>query len=32
MLTDGANFNEKEALWVACRLAELLGWEPPSFG
>ncbi len=31
MLTDAAKFNEKEALWVVCRLAELLGWELPSF-
>ena len=24
---DDADFNEKEAQWVICRLAELLGWE-----
>jgi hypothetical protein len=29
LLADVANFNEKEALWVVCRLAELLGWEAP---
>ncbi len=31
-LLDGASdFNENEARWVTYRLAELLGWEPPSF-
>lgn len=25
---DASDFNEKEAEWVICRLAELLGWEP----
>jgi hypothetical protein len=30
LLADAANFNEREALWVTCRLAELLGWEPPN--
>ena len=24
---DDVDFNEKEAQWVICRLAELLGWE-----
>lgn len=24
---DAADFNDKEAAWVICRLAELLGWE-----
>jgi hypothetical protein len=24
---DASDFNEKEAEWVICRLAELLGWE-----
>jgi len=27
-----SDFNEKEAEWVICRLAELLGWEAYSFG
>lgn len=27
---DAADFNEKEAEWVICRLAELLGWEANS--
>ena len=26
---DDTDFNQKEAQWVICRLAELLGWEPP---
>lgn len=25
--TEGADFTEQEAVWVICRLAELLGWE-----
>ena len=29
---DAADFNEKEAEWVICRLAELLGWEAYSCG
>ncbi len=29
--TEDADFTEKEAAWVICRLAELLGWEPPKF-
>ena len=29
--TSDAHFNEKEAAWVICRLAELLGWEMPEF-
>lgn len=29
---DAADFDEKEAEWVICRLAELLGWEPYSCG
>jgi len=28
--TDDAGFTEKEAAWVICRLAELLGWELPE--
>ncbi len=31
LLDDASNFNEKESRWVICRLAELLGWEPPTF-
>lgn len=31
LITDSSHFNEKEALWVTYRLAELLGWEPPDF-
>ena len=31
LLDDASDFNEKEAQWVIRRLAELLGWEPPSF-
>jgi len=27
LLEDAADFNAKEADWVICRLAELLGWE-----
>ena len=30
LLADTADFNGKEALWVTCRLAELLDWEPPG--
>ena len=30
-LDDASDFNEKESRWVICRLAELLGWEPPTF-
>lgn len=30
LLADTSDFNGKEALWVTCRLAELLGWEPPG--
>jgi hypothetical protein len=31
-LQDGdTHFTEKEAAWVICRLAELLGWEIPEF-
>ncbi len=29
--TSDAHFNEKEATWVICRLAELMGWEFPEF-
>jgi len=29
--TGDAHFSEKEAAWVICRLAELLGWETPEF-
>ncbi len=31
LLADAWNFSENEARWVTFRLAELLGWEPPSF-
>jgi hypothetical protein len=31
LLDAASDFNEKEAQWVICRLAELLGWEPPNF-
>ena len=31
LLDAASDFNEKEAQWVICRLAELLGWEPPSY-
>ena len=30
LLGETSGFNEKEALWVTCRLAELLGWETPG--
>ena len=30
LITESSDFNEKEALWVTYRLAELLGWEPPN--
>lgn len=30
LLKGDAHFNEKEAAWVICRLAELLGWEIPE--
>jgi hypothetical protein len=30
LLDDASDFNENEAQWVICRLAELLGWDPPS--
>jgi hypothetical protein len=30
LITESSGFNEKETLWVIYRLAELLGWEPPS--
>ncbi len=26
--TGDGHFTEKEAFWVICRLAELMGWEP----
>ncbi len=29
---DASDFNEKEAEWVICRLAELLGWDPYRCG
>lgn len=29
--TGDGHFNDKEAAWVICRLAELLGWEMPEF-
>lgn len=29
LLADSSGFHEKEAQWVICRLAELLGWELP---
>lgn len=28
--TGDGHFNDKEAAWVICRLAELLGWEMPE--
>ncbi len=28
---DASDFNQSEARWVCCRLAELLGWESPIF-
>ena len=31
LLDDASDFNENEARWVTFRLAELLGWEAPSF-
>ena len=31
LLDDASDFNENEARWVIYRLAELLGWEAPSF-
>lgn len=31
LLDDASDFNESEARWVICRLAELPGWEPPGF-
>ena len=31
LLADANHFNAKEAQWVIGRLAELLGWELPSF-
>lgn len=31
LITESSNFNEKEAVWVTYRLAELLGWETPDF-
>jgi hypothetical protein len=31
LLDDASDFNEHEAQWVICRLAELLGWEPSGF-
>lgn len=27
----GTDFNESESRWVICRLAELMGWQPPEF-
>lgn len=30
LLDDGSTFNEKEAVWVMYRLAEMLGWEVPD--
>jgi hypothetical protein len=30
LLDDASEFNKNEARWVICRLAELLGWDPPS--
>lgn len=27
----GTDFNDGESRWVICRLAELMGWEPPEF-
>ena len=30
-LQTSAHFSDKEAKWVICRLAELLGWEIPQF-
>ena len=31
LLDDASDFNENEARWVTCRLAELLGWGSPIF-
>ena len=31
LLDDASVFNENEARWIICRLAELLGWEQPNF-
>jgi len=28
--TDNSDFTENEAIWVICRLAELLGWGSPN--
>jgi hypothetical protein len=30
LLADGSVLSEDEARWVACRLAELLGWPQPQ--
>jgi hypothetical protein len=30
LLDDASDFSDNEARWVICRLAELLGWEPPG--
>jgi hypothetical protein len=30
--SDVAHFSEKEAVWVICRLAELMGWAPLESG
>ena len=32
LLEDASDFNGKEAEWVICRLAELLGWEAHDAG
>ena len=29
--TTEVNFTDNEAIWVICRLAELLGWGMPEF-
>ena len=31
LLTGDGHFSEREAAWVICRLAELMGWEIPEF-
>jgi hypothetical protein len=31
LLDDASDFNQNEARWISCRVAELLGWEPPDF-
>ncbi len=31
LIDQEADFNERESRWVICRLAELMGWEPPAF-